>query len=1504
MRYTIRELRVLSVREQEASETQDILRFRHWKEPTSQTMSWLYYRTLASAVQSSHTGSLGRNPGFAKTVATQYPDETASESEPDDDDSSKIWNRKKLPNSISPEEEDALWGESKLRSRAVDELLGDWTTMDKNQIHENAMSAASSKLLSFQGSFDGTIKATLKQMKTHMDLALLNGCLVQSSGDITNDVGDIVGKLVKGDAYRLCKMKATCDDEGNIWSGRKRVGKAITVARAGTESMATNVNRPPAPDASEAIPPPPYVDAVSENEGKESGTCEHSVQGAKSGEIWKSDTHGQSTSWSLGRVKAEIAEIPKSIVEDKLLSSRDIAGDGRNITSSENETIGNTRSTTSSLSTLKGLPVLADGKVEDLMGNVVGQLVEDDMVHAKKCFRMMYLCDEQGMIRNSKGKVIARVEIIDSAKDEGLRCDARKDGLKGTECNEGETAEAQLETPLRNDKPAAPEFEGVIETDKPVGPELKVPSKGGDPEMLDPSDMSVLEGLKLELDDKMLDLNGVHVGELVDGDVALICRKQYRCTRTGEFRNKKLNVVDRARISADTSGQTKEHPGLSTPAVPGPQGTINDETSEPQADSKPPNAPLVEDDEWAPPRKGKKGKKGSGKTEVIGSMAKENLLPLTVLDNLCIERDGTILNHEGIVVGIVIEGDAKNFASMMYFCDAQGNVLNYAGKIVGKVETVASTFQAGPGNNCSEPLVSKKPEANEKVETKRDRDDSGDTSTTPKKKSSRPFPNFRGLMIDRFGEVLDADGVVVARLVDGDANALCRSGAMCDAEGRIWIGDEQVKDSTIEMVEDEESTMLMVGNTTTAPNLSDQDGVEENSPEQMRFTAWEELEKEVQTNNVNGTTSKTVTEILAEDTLDTKEKEEKRSNLLKSTTAKTSKAKKLLPPMDMNATNDINRAEPDLSGSKKSVSFRKSQNTRKEPTSATRKPALYPSSNFSMRSVSEYSGFDQVIHESEPENGYSGRENDVPEIRNYETQIAAIVEAELRRRHLLPSQSNVPGELPVRVAEAEAYERRKQQQKRKALKLQQGMSSPATSTSSTSRGRSDRLNIEASDRSSRLDPHRLYDGPLLSRDTNAFNPYYAVMPYQTSGVYPPMSNYYGHHYHPQPSVSNPALSRVPEPEDDRVAPLQAELRKLQQQIAQQEITSASVKLKADFESEIKAMEEEVQDKRRAETLENFQGHILEQNLRTLQLEKRLLAAQEAADTCARSLTELERKTRAEMEQQQQALRIAQEEAKRLSSMAVEAEQTAASKHEEAMKLAQQEAEQSARVFTEHQENLAKHQEKLDAEVQARKTAEDARKEMENQMRQLRDAQRQDTPHWTETYYAPAQTISPTPAYFEEDQSSIASGQDSVRAITDTVTETTETTPPTRSGIVRVTKADLKADPSQMIIFPRRMGWKEYEYKTLTKSMLRFGFRPLVEEGAETPCVPSQFYERPGTGGCTLRGTALWHPPGPSLASDLYTSFLKSGWKPGYVRSNGKLLSMCLFRQQHTNHGKR
>lgn len=64
------------------------------------------------------------------------------------------------------------------------------------------------------------------------------------------------------------------------------------------------------------------------------------------------------------------------------------------------------------ISILGGLPVQADGSIKDSMGKVVGFLVKKDMKNAKKYFQNTCLCDSEGRVKNSKGKIIAQARAL------------------------------------------------------------------------------------------------------------------------------------------------------------------------------------------------------------------------------------------------------------------------------------------------------------------------------------------------------------------------------------------------------------------------------------------------------------------------------------------------------------------------------------------------------------------------------------------------------------------------------------------------------------------------------------------------------------------------------------------------------------------------------------------------------------------------------------------------------------------------------------------------------------------------------------------------------------------------------------------------------------------------------------------------------------------------------------------------------------------------------------
>jgi hypothetical protein len=434
-------------------------------------------------------------------------------------------------------------------------------------------------------------------------------------------------------------------------------------------------------------------------------------------------------------------------------------------------------------------------------------------------------------------------------------------------------------------------------------------------------------------------------------------------------------------------------------------------------------------------------------------------------------------------------------------------------------------------------------------------------------------------------------------------------------------------------------------------------------------------------------------------------------------------------------------------------------------------------------------------------------------------------------------------------------------------------------------------------------PPNFTSAPTRSNSIYQFDPDWAMMPYHPYGSYPSRQGPYQYppeYYHQSKKTS---LRLPTTPSEDHIAPLREQIAALQVQMKQQELARTKEReeelrmREIDLQANLKAQDNDAEQERRNRKVEVIERLVLEE-----QKAKAFLADQEAEARSRALLAEdAARKAKVELEELTNTAKKEADDQRRAVDVAEEKTRQAIREQERLVKLVQEEAEKvknslvrdyEARLRAETNAKCKAEAAQSEAEVArnqaevARNQAETAREDAERKAYQLRTAQAEPMPTSSQIRYASMMN----PTYNLGAQSSSAATSESGSSDeASEMTETTQTTPRSRSGIVEVNQADLDADPSQRIIFPRRVGWKEHEFKILTKSMSRFGFWPLQEKDAEVPCVPSQFYEMPGSGGCGLRGTALWHPPGPTLASDLYTSLLKTGWKPTYVRCNGKYL---------------
>ncbi|KAK3064384.1 hypothetical protein LTS18_007652, partial [Coniosporium uncinatum] len=67
---------------------------------------------------------------------------------------------------------------------------------------------------------------------TKDELEILDGCKIESSGFVLDETFTVISKLVQGDAKKLNRIKAACDDNGNVLHHARRVGKVELVPLA------------------------------------------------------------------------------------------------------------------------------------------------------------------------------------------------------------------------------------------------------------------------------------------------------------------------------------------------------------------------------------------------------------------------------------------------------------------------------------------------------------------------------------------------------------------------------------------------------------------------------------------------------------------------------------------------------------------------------------------------------------------------------------------------------------------------------------------------------------------------------------------------------------------------------------------------------------------------------------------------------------------------------------------------------------------------------------------------------------------------------------------------------------------------------------------------------------------------------------------------------------------------------------------------------------------------
>ncbi|KAJ4382972.1 hypothetical protein N0V86_002199 [Didymella sp. IMI 355093] len=543
-------------------------------------------------------------------------------------------------------------------------------------------------------------------------LSILDGLKVNKSGKLIDGNGNIVGELTEGDAKKLSKAGITSDAEGQFWDNKGNViGRAQTIPQEEGEEEA------------------PFA-------GLEGLTV------VKDGFVEDENDN------RVGRVVEGDAKklIGRAVDEDGDILDKKGSVVGHAERFEEEEVPEEEAPEPEDLSILKGKTVNKQGNVIGDEGVPIGRLVEGN---AKELNGRQI--DENGQIWNDAGKVIGRCELIPENEREtkpegifggleGLR--VVPDGKVADEDENivGEVVEGNAKrlVGLRVDEDGdiLDKFGNVKGHAEPIEEE--------EPEEEVAEDLSALEGLTLNKQGKLVNQEGIPIGRLVEGNLKELAGR--KSDGEGLIHNDTGKVVGRCEMIPENERESKPEgifgglEGLRVVA----DGKVADADDNivgvvVEGNAKRLVGLHVDEDGDILDKFGNV----KGHAEPIEDEEEEAPADLSSLDGLTLNKQGYLVNNEGIPVGKLVEGNLKELAGRK--SDAEGLIHGDTGKVVGRCELIPD---------------------NERVT-----------------RQEGPFAGFEGLRVVKDGFVEDNDGNRVGQITEGDAKKLV--GHSVDEDGDI-----------------------------------------------------------------------------------------------------------------------------------------------------------------------------------------------------------------------------------------------------------------------------------------------------------------------------------------------------------------------------------------------------------------------------------------------------------------------------------------------------------------------------------------------------------------------------------------------------------------------------------------------------------------------------------------------------------------------------------------------
>ncbi|OJD15528.1 hypothetical protein AJ78_04224 [Emergomyces pasteurianus Ep9510] len=509
------------------------------------------------------------------------------------------------------------------------------------------------------------------------------------------------------------------------------------------------------------------------------------------------------------------------------------------------------------LSIMEGLKCNKQGKIVDVEGKPVGELVEGN---ARAIWKHGGELDLQGQFWDNKGRVIGKAKPIEQEEEEE---DTPFSGFQGLVVGKGGWVEDQngnkVGQIVQGD---SKKLEGrVVDRDGDIldnrgnvighaeRHEEEEPEPETEPEK---EDLRALKGLAPNKQGNVMGTDGIPIGRVVDGNPKHLAGK--RIDEIGRIWNDNGKAIGQCELIPEAERDTKaEGPfaGLEGLVVVN-DGLVEDENGNvvgkvADGDAKQLRGRAVDEDGDIVDKYGNVKGHVEPYEPPEEEVMEEDLSPLA---GRTINKAGNIVDESGVAIGRLLSGDPKKLSGRKV--DDKGQIWGDKGQVIGKVELIPEAERDKPegpfsglehltiGNdggvrNSSGQIVGRVVEGDVKKLMGRPVDEDGDiidksgnvlgkVERWEPEEKKRDISPMSGRKVNKKGEIRDADGNLIGMLTEGNLTNL--AGKSVDDNGYVVDNDGN-----------------KIGECTLLENMPEKEP--EISPEQLEAEKQSEQEREL-----------------------------------------------------------------------------------------------------------------------------------------------------------------------------------------------------------------------------------------------------------------------------------------------------------------------------------------------------------------------------------------------------------------------------------------------------------------------------------------------------------------------------------------------------------------------------------------------------------------------------------------------------------------------------------